>query len=248
METQTELDFRAHAEKDFPRESCGLIAIIKGRERYIACENKAVGTDHFTLSAEDFANTEDMGEIVAVCHSHPNAVATPSQADRVSCEASQLVWHIVRCDLVDDVPKSLDMTTTEPTGYVAPLVGRQFSHGVLDCYAIVRDWYQQERNITLPNFERHDNWWEDGTSDLYTLGFPQAGFEKVGNNVHDCTIEVGDVILMQVRSKNLVPNHAAVYIGDSMILHHMHGRLSSRDMFGGMWQEYTRAILRYKKE
>lgn len=248
MENQAEIDFRTHAEQEYPRESCGLIAIIKGREKYIPCENKATGVDHFVLSAEDFAEAEERGEIVAVCHSHPNVPPTPSQADRVSCEASKLPWWIVRVDDVDNTPKSLDMACIEPTGYVAPLVGRQFAHGVLDCYAIVRDWYLQERSITLPNFERPDEWWNDGHSDLYNEGFPKAGFEKIGNTIHDCTIEVGDVILMQVRSSNHKPNHAAVYIGDGMMLHHMYGRLSSRDLYGGIWQEYTRSILRHKKQ
>ncbi|WP_043946890.1 NlpC/P60 family protein, partial [Ralstonia solanacearum] len=41
----------------------------------------------------------------------------------------------------------------------------------------------------------------------------------------------GDVILMQVRAP--VPNHAAVYLGGVQMLHHLHGRLSSRDVYGG---------------
>ena len=57
-----------------------------------------------------------------------------------------------------------------------------------------------------------------------------------------------DVILMQIRSQNGVPNHAAIYLGDGLILHHLHGRLSSRDIYGGYWQEVTRHILRYKND
>jgi proteasome lid subunit RPN8/RPN11 len=246
MEQTTQNDFIAHARLEYPRECCGIIAIVKGRERYFLCENKAVGTDHFTLSPEDYANVEEIGEVVAICHSHPDVPSTPSQADRVGCEASQLVWHILRVDALHNEQMPLDMHIMSPIGYIAPLVGRPFAHGVMDCYAIVKDWYKQERQIELPNFKRADDWWEDGTSDLYTQGFPVAGFERVGHTIEDCILEIGDVLLMQVRSKNLVPNHAAIYIGDSMILHHMHGRLSSRDIYGGMWQDYTVGILRYK--
>lgn len=246
MEKTTEQDFRLHAEQEYPRESCGLIAIVKGREKYFPCENQAKGTEHFTLSAEDYADVEEQGEIVAVCHSHPNALAVPSQADKVSCEASRMPWHIVSVQLVGDCPKSTTISMTEPSGYTAPLVGRVFAHGVLDCYAIVRDWYMQERSIELLNFKRADDWWTDGHSDLYTEGFPKAGFQKIGNSAHDCKMEIGDVILMQVRSKNHVPNHAAIYLGDGLMLHHLYGRLSSRDVYGGMYQDYTRAILRYK--
>lgn len=248
MEFTTEQDFRLHGEQEYPRECCGLIAIVKGRERYFPCENRAQGSDHFTLSSEDYSTVEDLGEITAICHSHPNAPSTPSQADLVSCEATELPWHIVRVDTgVDDVPKSLEISTTLPTGYIAPLVGRQFAHGVLDCYSIVRDWYLQERDIVLPNFERPDLWWNDGHSDLYTEGFPVAGFKRIGYTIHDCTPEIGDVFLMQIRSKNHKPNHAGVYVGDGLMIHHLHGRLSSKDFYGGMYQDYTRAILRYEK-
>ena len=48
---------------------------------------------------------------------------------------------------------------------------------------------------------------------------------------------------MQVASP--VPNHAAVYLGDGLILHHLQGRLSSRDVYGGYWQKITTHILRY---
>lgn len=256
MNSETEAAFRLHAESEFPMECCGLVAILKGREKYFACRNTmpdkvqysdaASNLDAFSLHPEDYSDVEDQAEVIAVCHSHPNTSPKPTQTDLVSCEETKLVWHITRVDLVDGVPKSLDLTTTEPSGYKAPLVGRTFSHGVLDCYSIVRDWYKEERNIDLPNFKRDDGWWSDGHSDLYTKGFPEAGFEKIGNSIHDCTVEIGDVILMQIRSLNNIPNHAAVYIGDGNILHHLYGRLSSRDVFGGMWQDYTRSILRYK--
>lgn len=56
-------------------------------------------------------------------------------------------------------------------------------------------------------------------------------------------IRVGDVIVMQVRAP--VPNHAGVYIGDGLMLHHLYNRLSSRDVYGGYWQECTRIVLRH---
>ena len=133
------------------------------------------------------------------------------------------------------------MQEIEPEGYEAPLVGREFSHGVLDCYSLCRDWYFRERGVMLPDFERHDKWWDDGHSDLYTEHFAEAGFVEIDRKA----IQPGDAVLMQVQSKNLVPNHAAIYIGDGLILHHLYGRLSSRDVYGGYWQQATRAVLRY---
>lgn len=243
MTPETIAAVRAHACAEYPRECCGLVAVVKGRERFVACSNTAQGTEHFILPAEQYAAAEEQGEIVAIVHSHPNAPAQPSQADRVACEASGLPWHIVRVDLVDGVAQTGDIATIAPNGYLAPLVGREFSHGVLDCYQLIVDWYARERGIVLKQFPRGDEWWNDGRSDLYTEGFPQAGFVKIPEGTEP---QVGDVILMQIRSKNMVPNHAAIYLGDGLMLHHLYGRLSSRDVYGGFWSQSTTAILRYR--
>lgn len=43
---------REHALADYPRESVGLVCIVKGRERYIPCRNTAeTASEHFQLSA-----------------------------------------------------------------------------------------------------------------------------------------------------------------------------------------------------
>ena len=36
-----------------------------------------------------------------------------------------------------------------------------------------------------------------------------------------------------------VPNHAGIYLGDNVILHHVQGRLSSRDVYGGYFIQST---------
>jgi proteasome lid subunit RPN8/RPN11 len=243
MKLATVRAINAHAELEYPRECCGLIIVVRGREKYIPCRNVAVGTEHFVLPAEDFAEAETQGAIMAVVHSHPDAAASPSQADLVACEESGVPWHIVRVDGVDGAPRALDLVTFEPSGYQAPLVGRTFSHGVLDCYALIRDWYRQVRGIALPDFPRPDDWWNDGHSDLYTAGFTTAGFVMLGDGE---PLQKGDVILMQIRSDNGVPNHGGVYIGDGLLLHHQYGLLSTRDVYGGYFQEVTRARLRYR--
>ncbi|SSM86542.1 metal-dependent protease [Acinetobacter baumannii] len=242
MQQTTLQAIEAHAVAEYPRECCGLIVAGGDGEIYIACRNLATTpSEHFRLPAEDFADAEDVGEVLAVVHSHPNASAAASDADRVMCEASGLPWHIVSVgQCVGADPECGDLQTIEPCGYEAPLVGRQFAHGVLDCYSLVRDFYARELGIQLSQYEREDDWWEKG-QDLYSLDRLRAeGFELI-----DGEPQRGDMILMQIRSP--VSNHAGVYLGDGKMLHHMHGRLSETVVYGGMWAERTRHIVRHKE-
>lgn len=42
---------RAHALADYPREACGLICIVRGKERYTPCRNTAdTASEHFQLN------------------------------------------------------------------------------------------------------------------------------------------------------------------------------------------------------
>ncbi|WP_295573785.1 C40 family peptidase [uncultured Stenotrophomonas sp.] len=242
MQQTTLQAIQAHAVAAYPRECCGLIVAGGDGEAYIPCRNVATTpSEHFRLPAEDFADAEDVGEVLAVVHSHPNAPAVASDADRVMCEASGLPWHIVSVGQVTGAdPECGDLQTIQPTGYVAPLVGRQFAHGILDCYTLVRDFYDRELGITLSQYEREDDWWEKG-QDLYSLERLRAeGFDLI-----EGAPQRGDMVLMQIRSP--VPNHAGIYLGDGQMLHHMCGRLSEVITYGGMWAERTRYIVRHKE-
>lgn len=221
-----------HAQVCFPNESCGLLLVIKGKQRYWPCKNVAtVAGDFFQMDPKDYAAAEDKGEIVAVIHSHPYTSPEPSMADQVACNRSKLPWLIVN-------PNLETWSQTEPNDYQPPLVGREYCWGSLDCWSCVRDWYKTEWDLDLPDWDRpaRSTWDEEPRfQELYE----QAGFEQV--SLKD--LQVGDALLMSISSKGL--NHVAVYIGDQYILHHMAGRLSSRDLLGDWLLKCTGKVLRH---
>lgn len=224
----------AHAKDAYPEECCGLV-VQKGRQqRYVRCNNVAENPmEQFMIAPEAFAEAEsDSWVVVAIAHSHPGDGATtqPSQLDIAQCDMSQVPW------IIASWPEG-DIREIMPAAEVRPLLERPFVHGIWDCYAIVRDWYQLERGITLPNFKRTDGWWNRGEN-LYMKHYAEAGFVPATGE-----IQIGDVIIMQIRADE--PNHGGVYIGDGTMMHHLYGQLSNRVPYGGYWQERTVTVLRY---
>lgn len=241
--TPTELaDFMAHAASCAPAECCGLLVDFgpeHGGRRYVAAINTRAhdeGAAQFELDDATWWACEDAGEILAVCHSHPHASANPSMADRLGCEASGLPWLILAWP-------SEHVVQVNPCGWSAPLVGREYTFGVLDCYTLVQDYYRRSLGITLPDFERRDKFWERGEH-LYRDNLQAVGGVVV-SAASEADLVPGDVLLMRVLSPD-VDNHAAVWVGDGYMLHHPYGQLSRRERWDTPWQRRTTAVLRHR--
>lgn len=225
-----------HAMKELPRnrEACGLVVIRRGREHYFACRNVSPYPRMFELHPEDWAEAEDSGDIVRVVHSHCYSSAAPSGVDLVACEQTKLPWSIV------SVPNG-DWHDFEPKGYRAPLVGREWAHGLLDCYSLIRDYYRERLAVELPDYEREDQWWLKG-GNLYVENFESAGFRQIP--VKEARLH--DVLLIQLSSP--VINHGAIYLGEDRMLHHVHRRLSCHDVWSGFYWKNTIKALRYETQ
>ncbi|MEO8642653.1 MAG: C40 family peptidase [Pseudomonas sp.] len=225
-------DAEAHALAEYPRESVGLVVAVRGKPTYVPCRNQSEEPDHFILHPEDYAAAEDMGDIVVVVHSHPDAGPEPSLHDIASHAASRMAWWIV--GLKDGTAAWHEM----PAAGELPLEGRVFVHGVIDCYTLVRDYYRQVLGITLPDFHRKDDWWHNG-GNLYVDNFAKTGFVPVD------TPEQGDLIVMAIGSPT--PCHGAIWLDGDVLLHHLYGRLSCKEVYGRAYRECTTHIMRYTR-
>ena len=222
LNDKTLQDFEAHVLACYPEEACGLVV----NDEFVPCKNvhETPLTD-FRIDGPELVAARSRGELQAVLHSHPYSATQhhesppewPSTAD-------------MQCWLGDDVPWGI--VATEGQGLTRmvwldeanpePLVGREFIHGINDCYSVVRDWFRIERGITLKNFPRGFGWWNTDQN-LYAKNFAIAGFEEIPLE----QIQIGDCLLMHIGSG--VIRHAAVVTGHNEITHHMFHRLSGVD-------------------
>lgn len=228
-------DIRAHALAEYPRECCGIIE----HGQYLPLTNShQTPESDFAIDLTAWAEHE----IEAIVHSHPDAADEPTAADIAGQIETAVPWAL--CSV-----KSGEVSRPYTWGgdYTPPLIGREFRHGPSgtddkgDCYALIKDWYKLERNIELPEFPRDDEWWKNG-GDLYEHGFAEAGFKDMGLT---SAPESGDVVLMAINSA--VNNHAAIYLGDGMILHHLHGRLSRREP-ACLWRKMFKRWIRHEND
>jgi len=86
----------AHAKKEFPKESVGIVCLVKDQEKYFPCRNEAEKPEyHFSLSPFDYLKCVKKGDIKAIIHSHPNSAPIPSAHDIKVCERGNTTWFIV---------------------------------------------------------------------------------------------------------------------------------------------------------
>ena len=226
-------DALVHAKEQDPKESCGLLIEIKGKEKYFPCKNLSTYSQQcFIIDPNDFIKAEESGNILAVIHSHPVTPPIASQADKISCENSDLPWHIVN-------PKTEQWGYYQPSGYKPTLLGRPWVWGVTDCWSLVRDWYKEEKNIILRDWDRPTTPQQFLEKPLFESCAWRTGFRELRT---DEKLINGDVLLMSILSPTL--NHVAIFL-DGDVLHHLADRISCKEPYNQWLLKCTGKRYRY---
>lgn len=198
-----------------------------------------------TDPCEEFAvSQKEWGEVsrnaIVLVHSHPDGPLFPSCADMRTQQALDIPFGIVEA-----TPHGAG-GYFEWGGESESIMERPFRHGVTDCYALIRDYYATELHITLPDFPRSWEWWDNGEN-LYIDGYVSAGFKTVQKE----SLSQGDMLMFAVRGRT--PCHAAIYIGDGKILHHLGGKKgydpSRKPMIDSLhrWSKYITGVYHHKE-
>ena len=223
-----------HADKQAPKESCGLLAIIKGKETYWPCENLSESPDEFfVIDPDNWADCEDEGELIGIIHSHAYGSALPSEADKASCEHLGLPFYIYSVE-------QKNWIDFKPSGYTSGLYGRTWIWGKHDCWSLITDYFFNKKQINLKFWERPKSIKTFCENPYFEKVLTGSGFKEVSkdNIIND------DVLLMQGPDEKL--NHVALYIGDQTILHHNIRQLSCRELYDLRYIQATKKVYRYE--
>lgn len=240
---------QAHGRAEYPREAVGLV--IGGAYRPLV--NIAADPENEFVVADDLTAVQ----AEAVMHSHPEGWPVPSARDMRQQQAMDIAWGVYSIEMPKDeagrprkglkAPDDLAISPVVWFGRQAPkgpLIGRGFIHGHQDCVSLILDWHAYQ-GISMPEPPRDWEWWLNG-GDLYRDNFRAYGFDVCEPMLP------GSVFMVALgedkdRKPVAVPNHAGVYLGNNLCLHHLTARkaidmtrLSARQPFG-RWGNYFNA-------
>ena len=225
-------DIEEHFEKCYPREGCGLLAVVKGEMQWFPCTNVAENEDDFVIDSKEFIEISHKADIVATVHSHPDASCEPSESDIKYCNATGLVYYIFSYP-------GMELHIQKPDKKDKGLYGREYEFGVNDCFEAMRDYLASKNIVIPPRALFEDNWWEKGIDYFTDEIIKTYGYVKV----EDGSMKENDVLIFTIQSS--VGNHCGVYLGDDIFYHHAEHRLSCRENLYPFWRKYITGVYRY---
>jgi proteasome lid subunit RPN8/RPN11 len=230
---QIKNQIREHALEESPRECCGFL--VRGKEQNLmACraQNSALHPNLFRCSPHDYLMAESKGKIVAVYHSHTNSNQSFSEFDKFNSLCHKVNYVLYCTDTNSFI--QYDPTLSNFHKYI----GRTFEIGKTDCYALIKDFYDEELGITLRDYERKEDW-KSNLDKLFDSNFEREGFDEVD------ALEKYDCILFGFR-KNTPSAHISVYLGDGLMLHQPDKSRSRVEEFSDRYKKFTKHIIRHK--
>lgn len=234
-------EIRQHFLEEYPFEGVGAIL----GDKYVRLTN--VSTDR--RNRVEVLNSEITpmvvsGRLRAVVHSHPDHGAWPSLDDMKS-QISMGIPHGI-------VSVERGKTVSRPVWFgdqikYPPLKGREFVHGVTDCYSLIRHWYYETWGLLIIDKPRDYEWWNKPdltpNNNLYEHFLAEAGFVEV--KLDD--IQFGDGMLFRIASftnSKAKINHGSIYTGNNLMIHQFLG-LASKEEPVGRWLHRCCKVVRH---
>tara|TARA_B100000287_G_scaffold143531_1_gene135393 strand:- start:6821 stop:7522 length:702 start_codon:yes stop_codon:yes gene_type:complete len=226
-------EIREHFEKEYPREGCGVLTVIKGKKEWIPCKNIAEDDEDFIFDSEEYLKLARTSDIVGIVHSHPDASSEPSESDIKYCNSVRIPYYIF------SYPE-MDLTVVEPEQNVTnDLYGREYEFGVSDCFEAMRDYLYAQGIDIPPRSMFEDNWYDKGLDYFNDDTISEWNLFPVPLEKR----QINDLLIFKVQCDT--NNHCGVYIGNECFYHHAINRLSCRESLYPSWHKWLVGAYRY---
>lgn len=225
-------DIKDHFDKEYPKEGCGVLSVVKGKKQWFPCTNIATNNDDFIMDSEEYIKLLTTTDIVGIVHNHIGSSSEPGETDKVACNTLGIPYYIFSYP-------DMNLTVLEPENNTTDLYGREYEFGVADCFEAVRDYLFQQ-GMEIPHralFE--ENWYNKGL-DYFTTEMVK---KWKGEPVNLDELKENDVLLFKVQEE--VNDHCGVYLGNDIFYHHAFNRLSCRENLYPFWHKYLIGAYRY---
>ena len=225
-------DMRQHFKNEYPREGCGILTVVKGKQKWVPCTNIAEEDNHFIIDTKEYLKIARTSDIIGIVHSHPDESSEPSELDINNCNALGKKYYIF------SYPE-MDLTIVEPKINTTDLYGREYEFGVKDCFEALRD-YLQTQNIEIPPRAMFvEDYWDKEIDYFNDKTISEWNHSPVSLN----EIKENDVLIFRVFSD--INNHCGVYLGNDIFYHHAENRLSCRENLYPQWKKWLVGAYRY---
>lgn len=231
---------KQEAVKNSPKECCGFIFLNQENFKFdiYPCKNVAnIKSNNFIISPKDYINCSNFGQITACYHSHTNDNTELSEIDKDNSNKYNI--HYILYNVKYDT-----FNFYTPNTEKNPYIGRPFILGVSDCFTLMQDYAKRERNIKI-KFPKDIIYPKDikEIGALYEKNFIDNGFFKLSKDVQ---LRKDDGIMMTFPAVcEEYPTHAAVYMGNDMILHQPFNSFSCVNIYDNFFKKHTSYVLRY---
>ncbi|OAT38668.1 NlpC/P60 family protein [Proteus myxofaciens] len=220
-----------HITDSIPNMICGVLSLDDDKSEFKPCVNTSPTPEQGAMMDADLLGSlRHSHEITHVICSVPDALSRDvsdyqAMSDRDSLPYLLVLWP------------SLQSLTIFPQTEL-DYENRPYIYGKYDCYSLIRDYFLREEGIVLNDYPR-EVYSLDPEKNIFEIQAPEEGFVKI----EDTSLQSGDMLIFNLPSTRL--QHAAIYMGNGQMLHHLPPGLSCREAYSEKWKKRTSSVWRH---
>jgi hypothetical protein len=230
-------------------EVCGLIVDYNGSKKFLKCENKSKDPrNSFTIHPLEYIKAKAYGNILACFHSHIKGSSFSAQDifNSFKHNLSYYLYSIKKDKFYFFDPKQKEN--------YRKYINRPYELGIKDCGTLIVDFYRNELNLDIDiNGPRRIglsyNDLKNTKEHVWSLEKYKDEYNRVGLQIFTLKdikdFKNYDIIIFSLEKG--VPTHAALFIGDDLILHQRYESISSIESIRKGHLKQISYILRHKK-